>query len=137
MVPIGRRVRAYFAPVDRASGTPTAFDPAAGFDFDAPPAPWIALGDAMNFQRTGTAKVTPLLAGAKGAVAGQFRSLVGARVTADFLQWSKLQMALACGSQHMNVLNGTPVAVLAGSSASELVLGAGAVAAQQDQVAKT
>jgi hypothetical protein len=67
---------------------------------------------------------------------------LGATVSFDFLQWGKLEMALAGGSQHLNVLatDGTggsglgnpalpPVAVLAGSSASELVLGTGAVSA--------
>jgi hypothetical protein len=127
MVPIGRRVRAYFAPVDRASGTPAAFDPASAFDFDTPPGPWIALGEVVNFERTAATKITPMLAGAKSSPVGQFRSVVGAKIAADLLQWGKLQMALANGSQHMNVLSGSPVAVLTGSSAAELVLGAGAV----------
>src|SRR5438552_12874434 len=57
--------------------------------------------------------------------------------------WGKLQMALASGAQHMNVLacdpntsaqpsGGTPLpasAVLTGSTALQIVLGAGAVAA--------
>jgi hypothetical protein len=61
----------------------------------------------------------------------------------DFREWGKLQMALAGGSEHMNVLScqpggtpqasgGTPVAataVLPGSTASQIVLGAGAVTA--------
>jgi hypothetical protein len=132
MTPIARRVRAYFAPVDRGSGTPALFDDASTFDFDAPPAPWIAAGDAVNFRRTGTTKVTPMLAGAKGAVAGQFRSVLGATISADLLQWGKLQIAVASGSQHMNVLSGSAVAMLAGSSARELVLGEGAVDAFND-----
>ena len=39
--PIQRRVRAYFAPVARATATPTLWDPAglAAFNVDAPPAP--------------------------------------------------------------------------------------------------
>ena len=140
MVPIAKRVRAYCAPVDRTSETPTWFDPSVAFNFDAPPAPWIALGDVANLKRAASSKVTAMLAGAQGAVAGQFRASLEAEVAFDFLQWGKLQMALAGGSQHTNVLatNGAgssgmgnpalpPVAVLAGSSASELVLGAGAV----------
>lgn len=127
MTPIARRVRAYFGPVDRATGAPTAFDPAVAFDFDAPPAPWIDLGQVVNFRRSGTTKLTPMLAGAKGAVTGQCRAMMGARISTDFLRWGKLQMALAAGSQHMNVLAGMPVAVLAGSTASELILGLGAV----------
>ena len=127
MTPVTRRVRAYCAPVDRGSGTPAPFDPAAAFDFDAPPAPWTALGDVINFKRSPATSVTPMIAGLKGAVAGQFRSVLGATIAADCLQWGKLQMALAAGSQHLNVLNGAAVATLAGSSASELLLGPGAV----------
>ena len=142
MVPIAKRVRAYCAPVDRATETPTWFDAASAFNFDAPAAPWIALGDVANLRRSGLTKLTPVLAGAKGTVAAQFRGSLEARVAFDFLEWGKLQMALAGGSQHMNVLatNGAagpgmgnpalpPVAVLDGSTASELVLGAGAVSA--------
>jgi hypothetical protein len=72
---------------------------------------------------------------------GQFRAALDARVECDFREWGKLQMALASGSEHMNVLapdpsadarpsGGSPitaVAVLPGSSAGEIVLGEGAV----------
>lgn len=71
--------------------------------------------------------------------AAQFRGPLDARVEFDFLQWGKLQMALACGAEHMNVLapaggnspaptGGTPssaCAVLPGSTDSELVFGPG------------
>jgi hypothetical protein len=83
-----------------------------------------------------------MLAGAKGAVAGQLRGALEAHVAFDFLRWGKIQMALAGGSQHSNVLatdaaGGAgagnpvlpPVAVLEGSTASELILGVGAVGA--------
>jgi hypothetical protein len=38
---LSETVRAYFAPVDRATNAPTIFDPAkdGGFSVDAPPAP--------------------------------------------------------------------------------------------------
>jgi hypothetical protein len=41
MVPVGQRVRAYFAPVNRATEAPTLFDPEKSgiFALDAPPAP--------------------------------------------------------------------------------------------------
>jgi hypothetical protein len=76
--------------------------------------------------------------------AGQFRGAQEARVEFAFRQWGKLQMALAGGSEHMNVLapaamsvspapsGGTPapgLAVLAGSTARELVFGAGVASA--------
>lgn len=140
MTPISRRVRAYCAPVDRSTETPTWFDPTVTFDFDAPTAPWFALGDVANLKRSSGTKMTPMVSGAKGAVAGQLRGSLEARIAFDFLQWGKVQMALAGGSQHLNVLatNGaggpgvsnpvcSPVAVLTGSTPSELVLGAGAV----------
>ena len=46
VAPVTRRVRAYFAPVNRAAGVPALFDAAqtGGFTLDAPPAPWIDLG---------------------------------------------------------------------------------------------
>jgi hypothetical protein len=144
MVPVGRRVRAYFAPINRAAGTPSLFDPGlyGMFLLDAPPAPWIDLGWIDNLQRfcgTGTA---PLRAGTAGAPQSQVRGALGAQVEFDFREWGKLQMALAGGSEHMNVLasqpganpqpsGGTPIeaaAVLPGSTASQIVLGTGAVA---------
>ena len=50
MVPVARKLRAYFAPVDRVSGNPTVFDPAkhGAFILDAPPSPWIDLGWIEN-----------------------------------------------------------------------------------------
>jgi hypothetical protein len=53
MVPITRRMRAYFAPMNRTAGTPTIFDPGkyGMFSLDQPPAPWLDLGWVDNFQR--------------------------------------------------------------------------------------
>jgi hypothetical protein len=82
-----------------------------------------------------------LRAGLRGAAVAQFRGPLQARVQFDFREWGKLQMALACGSQHMNVLatvtNADPqpsggtalsaVALLPGSTAQELIFGVGAV----------
>jgi hypothetical protein len=142
MVPVTRQMRAYFAPVDRTTERPTIFDPAIGglFPLALPPAPWVDLGWVENFERSYDTPTDVVRSGAKGLPALQFRGPVEARVEFDFRQWGKLQMALACGAEHMNVLatvgsatpgpsGGTPkpaVAVLPGSTASELVLGAGA-----------
>lgn len=142
MVPMTRQMRAYFAPVARATESPTIFDPAIGgvFALNLPPAPWVDLGWVENFERSYGTPTDVLRPGAKRLPALQFRGPAEARVDFDFRQWGKLQMALACGSEHMNVLatvggatpepsGGTPkpaVAVLPGSTASELVLGAGA-----------
>lgn len=143
MTPISRRWRAYFAPVDRATCTPAVFDPArdAAFSLDAPPSPWIDAGWIDNVKRTPGTKVATVRAGAKGAAVAQSRSELDARIEFDFRQWGKLQMALAAGSEHMNVLaeaagaarapSGGTVAsatnVLAGSTSCELVVGASAI----------
>ena len=145
--PVARQTRAYFAPVDRVNGPTAIFDPSqnSGFQLDAPPAPWIDLGWIENFQRTSTSQIESVPGGVAGAVTAQARHALGARVEFEFRDWGKLQMALAGGAEHMNVLatdpsaspagsGGAPLAavpVLAGSNAEELVLGAGAVAGFQ------
>lgn len=143
MVPVSQRVRAYFAPVNRATETPTLFDPGkyGTFTLDSPPAPWLDLGWIDNFQRISLTPSEPLRAGIRGAAAAQFRGILDARLEFDFREWGKLQMALAGGSEHMNVLasdpnaapqpsGGTPLAataVLPGSTATQIVVGVGAV----------
>ena len=145
MVPITRQMRVYFAPVNRITETPTIFDPSASgaFALDSPPAPWVDLGWIESFERFYDTPTDVVRSGAKTLPAMQFRGPIEARVEFDFKEWGKLQMALAGGSEHMNVLatspsatpapsGGTPipaVAVLAGSTASQLVLGMGAVSA--------
>ena len=143
MVPISRRIRAYFATMNQATSTPTLFDPGkyGVFPLDQPPSPWIDLGWIDNFQRLCGTVAEPMRAGAQSAPVAQFRGPLDARLEFNFREWGKLQMALAGGSEHMNVLasdpnanpqpsGGTPIAataVLAGSTASEIVLGVGAV----------
>lgn len=143
MVPIGRRVRAYFAPIERISGNPTCFDPSKSglFSLDAPPAPWIDLGWIDSFHRVSLTPTETICAGTAGAATSQFRGALETRVEFDFREWGKLQMALAGGSEHMNVLaadpNATalpsggaplpPIAVMPGSSAGEVIVGAGVV----------
>jgi hypothetical protein len=53
MVPVTRQMRAYFAPVNRVTETPTIFDPGQSglFALDSPPAPWLDLGWVENFER--------------------------------------------------------------------------------------
>ena len=143
MVPVSRQMRAYFAPVNRATEMPTIFDPGGGaFLLNQPPSPWIDLGWIENFDRSYSTPTDVVRAGARTLPVAQFRGPVGAYVDFNFVEWGKLQMALACGSEHMNVLapatgsvaapsGGTPapgIAVLPGSTASELVFGPGAAA---------
>jgi hypothetical protein len=140
MVPLARRVRAYFAPVTRSTETPAIFDPAAqaSFSLDVPPAPWIDGGWIENFVRTPATRVQPLRSGPSSAVNGQYRSQLEAHVDFDFQEWGKLQMAIAGGAEHMNVLasaagatpqpaGGTPavpVYLQPGSTATSLQLAA-------------
>jgi hypothetical protein len=104
--PVVRRIRGYFAPVNRVTQTPVLFDPATqgGFSLDAPPPPWIELGWIQNFTRTPGSKTSSVLTGIPAATLEQVRETLEARVSVQFLSWTKLTMALATGSQHMNLL---------------------------------
>jgi hypothetical protein len=104
--PVARRVRAYFAPVNRAAQLPVLFDPSqqGQFALDAPPAPWISLGWIQDFLRKPASKSAPLLTGIPASPLEQVRETLQAEVSLQFLSWTKLTMALATGSQHMNVL---------------------------------
>ncbi|HUS19118.1 MAG TPA: hypothetical protein VMZ25_05675 [Terriglobales bacterium] len=140
MRPLSKRVRAYFAPVARVTSTPAVFDPAASpaFPLDTPPPPWIDAGWVLNFQRRSSTAIEALTTGPRGLAQKQFRNDVNASVEFDFLDWGKLQMAISAGCQQMNLLREAEsagpapsgaaarpaVAVLAGSSASEIVVGA-------------
>ena len=143
LCPVRRQTRAYFAPVDRTSGTTTVFDPSKDgtFQLDAPPSPWIDLGWVEEFRRTSTSQIEAMKGGPASGVMAQAHTALGAKIELQFREWGKVQMALACGSEHMNVLatdpsasragsGGVPVAavsLLEGTSETELVLGAGAV----------
>lgn len=145
MPPVGRQVRAYFAPVDRGSGEPTIFDPAVSgrFALDAPPAPWIDLGSVAGFERASGTMIEPLLTGSPNVVQSQVRQTLAATVKLEFLSWGKLQMALTTGSQHMNLpatTGTTPVdgaggggsaavAVMTGSTATRVAVGTAHVGA--------
>lgn len=143
MVPYSRRIRAYFAPLNRETMNPAIFDPAnqGMFSLDAPPAPWLNLGWIDNFQRVSRTPTKVVRGGSQGTAVTQFRGPLEAQIEFDFREWGKLQMALACGSEHMNALaavansdpqpsGGTavpPVGLLPGSTASEIVVGGGSV----------
>lgn len=140
--PVVRRVRAYFAPVDRAAGVATIFDPARSgrFDVEAPPTPWVDLGWVRGFERECATKIEPLRSGAPAAAQSQVRTEVEAVVRLAFESWGKLQLALSAGMQQMNLLRAAPgadaagsggtaaaaTAVLSGSTATVLQVGAAA-----------
>ena len=124
--PVARRVRGYFAPVNRAAQTPVVFDPAeqGSFSLDAPPSPWIGLGWIQGFARKSASKSAPLLTGIPAGTLEQVRESVEAQVSFEFLSWTKLTMALATGSQHMNLLAAASGAAAAadGAQASTAVV---------------
>jgi hypothetical protein len=129
--PILRGIRAYFAPVDRSSTAPVAFDAAqlGQFDLDVPPSPWVDLGWVDDFARKCSSKVGVLTQGAPASSAMQLREQSDAKVSLRFLDWGKLQMALSSGSEHWNLLSGsTAVALTAGSTATKLAMSAADVA---------
>lgn len=144
MPPAMRRVRAYFAPVNRGAQQATIFDPAQEgmFDLDTPPAPWIDLGWINGFTRKSGTKIEAVLSGAPAVAQMQSRTEVDATVLLQFSSWGKLQMALASGTQQLNLLKtqagvaaagsgGTAIAAVAlqsGSTAMVLQLGATAAA---------
>lgn len=117
VAPVTRRVRAYFAPVNRVTGAATIFDAAqsGGFALDAPPAPWVDLGWVKNFTRRCETKVTAMLAGAPVMAQSQVRAEVEATVSLEFERWGKLQLALASGTQQMNLLKTATGAAANGS----------------------
>lgn len=135
VAPVTRRVRAYFAPVDREAGTPTVFDAAqmGTFALAAPPAPWVDLGWCTGFARKSGTKVGTLTTGAPAVVQSQVVTQVEATVQLEFESWGKLQLALASGSQQMNLLRTAAGAAENGSggvaaAAVGLVAGAGSTA---------
>lgn len=150
--PVARRVRAYFAPVNRAAQTPVLFDPSeqGTFSFTTPPsspsASWIDLGWIQNFARKSASKIAAVSTGIPAAPLEQVRESLSAQVSFEFLSWTKLSMALSTGSQHMNLLvpasgaapaavgaQAAPaVAVETGSTATSIVLAstAGFIAGQ-------
>ena len=127
---ITRRVRAYFAPVNRTTGTPTLFDAAqaGSFPLDTPPAPWIDLGWCTNFKRFSGA-ATALRSGAPAMAYAQVRAEAEATVQLELATWGKLQLALTSGSQQMNLLASPAATPLqSGSTANTLQLGDAATA---------
>jgi hypothetical protein len=131
--PVARRVRAYFAPVNRLAQEPVFFDPAlqGNFDLDAPMAPWLSLGWIQNFVRKSTSQTASLMTGVPASPLAQVRETLQAQVNFEFLSWTKLTMALATGSQHMNVLNTASGAAPAADGAQ----GSAAVTPQQGSTA--
>jgi hypothetical protein len=138
--PMGRSVRAYFAPVDRVHRLPTLFDPSVNGRFltNTPPTPWMDLGGIEDFARKSASKFGELVTGSPATTQFQVRETVDATVSLRFKAWSKLSMALAAGSQHMNLIvpvaggaaNGSgskgvpPVSLAAGSTTTLLSMAA-------------
>ena len=130
VAPVTRRVRAYFAPVNREVGEPSVFDAAQSgtFALSSPPAPWVDLGWCSNFARKSETKIGALTTGAPAVVQSQVVTQVEATVQLEFESWGKLQLALAAGSQQMNLLqtaNGAAANGSGGTAAQAVPLATG------------
>jgi len=101
VAPVTRRVRAFFAPVNRVSGVATTWDPSgiAGFEVWAPPVPWLDLGWCAGFERESGTKVAALLGGAPGVAVGQVRTEIEASVSVAFESWGKLERRRMGGAE--------------------------------------
>ncbi|WP_263382778.1 hypothetical protein [Granulicella arctica] len=121
--PVTRRIRAYFAPVNRAAVAPTIFDAAQSgtFALNTPPAPWIDLGWCTNFARKTGTKVSALQSGTPAIAQAQMRTEIDATVSLQFEAWGKLQLALAAGSQQMNLLATVTGAISNGSGGTAII----------------
>ena len=88
--PVARRVRAYLAPVNRATATPTLFDPSeqGGFSLNNPPSPWISLGWIQDFNRKSGSKTSAVLSGIPASALEQVRETVQAQVGLQFLNFA-------------------------------------------------
>ncbi|RRA50027.1 hypothetical protein D1Y84_07890 [Acidipila sp. EB88] len=130
---IASQVRAYFAPVNRSTGTPTLFDPAvnSAWNTGAPPSPWIDLGYITEFTRTSESTLLDVYTGVPSTLQIQAKQKIAASVAFRFASWSKLAMALASGSQHMNVV--APVS----SASAAIASGAKGIAAVALQSSST
>lgn len=133
-------VQMFVAPVDRASGVPVAFDPAATgrFDVSAVPAGWLRVGAVPEVSRSVGERVLPVWSGAPAMVKSQVRGRVEEVVAVTFPGWTRVAIALSSGLQTMNLLKtangaaanasggaaGTGDVVQAGSTATALQLGA-------------
>jgi hypothetical protein len=106
--------------VNRAAQTPVIFDPAeqGNFSLNAPPAPWISLGWIQGFTRKAESKTAAVMTGIPASPLEQVRETLEAQVSLEFLSWTKLTMALATGSQHMNVLAAASGATAAADGAT-------------------
>ena len=73
MMPVSRQMRAYFAPVQRTTETPTIFDPGLGgvFPLNSPPTPWLDLGWIDNFARSYDTPTDVVRSGAKAMAAAR------------------------------------------------------------------
>jgi hypothetical protein len=128
MVPVIGAVRAYFGPVNKNTGTPTPFDASQDgrFDLDMPPSGWTSLGWIGNLKRTDATKYAAVRTGTQALTTSQVRTAPEALIQFEMREWGKLELALACGTQHFNLLaetNGSVIPAIylqAGSTAQSL-----------------
>jgi hypothetical protein len=105
--------------VNRAAQAPVLFDASqqGTFDLDSPPPPWIDLRGIQGLTRSTGSKSVTIMTGIPSAAMNQARETLEATVSFEFLSWTKLTMALATGSQQMNLLAAESGAALAADGA--------------------
>ena len=108
-----RRVRGYFAPVDRLTATPAAFDATAvaAFDPDAPPAPWTDLGWIDGFARTSETKLQSVESGASGSNAATAVASKGAGVAVSRLTGAKYPRTLRTAGGRLGCITNAGVLI--------------------------
>lgn len=113
------RVRAYFAPISAGLPTPLETAMMAGWQIAAPPSPWVDLGWLAAFARSSDSELISIETGSPATVQLQARQKVGATVHCRFERWNRLTMALAAGSDSVNLLQtgSTALPLAAGSNA--------------------
>ncbi|MDE3149760.1 MAG: hypothetical protein KGL37_09860, partial [Acidobacteriota bacterium] len=75
----------------------------------------------QGLTRKSSSKTAPVLTGIPAATLVQVRETLEAQVSLEFLSWTKLTMALATGSQHMNLLAAASGAAAAADGAKASV----------------
>jgi hypothetical protein len=87
--PVARRVRGYFAPVNRSAQAPVLFDPSeqGGFCLNTPPSPWIDLGWIQEFTRKAGSRTAAVLTGIPAGTLEQVRETLEAQVSFCGRRW--------------------------------------------------
>lgn len=135
---VGAGFRGYFAPFNSALASnqtsslfgPTIYDlNVQGRFIDGVPPGWFDLGWMTKVKITPGSKVGQISSGYRGAVRAQFRGQVAEKVSAEFMEMSRMALKIASGTQVFNLLATTQVVNSAGplsaSGTTAVAMGSG------------